>query len=131
MKRVAKIFRTSSDGKRCIAIDTENADQILLFLRNNMQLLKKFDLICDLLLNGYRNPDLYDKEDINKHCKNVTAMKFKGGRNPRIYCQELKSNDKTLFIIASELHESKKNQKNQHKEINLIERVASYEYHIE
>jgi hypothetical protein len=57
-------------------------------------------------------------------------MKFKSGLNARIYCQELKSKGKTLIVIASELLESKKNQKNKSKEKNLIIKVGSYEYHI-
>jgi len=57
-------------------------------------------------------------------------MKFKGNLNPRIYCKEVKLRDKTLVIIASELHSSKKNKKNKSKEINLINKVGSYEYEI-
>ena len=58
-------------------------------------------------------------------------MKFKGSVNARIYCKEVKQRNKTLVIITSELLENKKNQKNQHKEIHLIEKVAGYDYEIE
>ena len=130
MKRSAKIFRSAKDGKRHIAVDSENAEEILQFLTKN-KLNKKFDLICGILLSGIRNTELYDKEDINEKCKHVTAMKFKGSMNTRIYCKEVKQKDKTLIIVTSELLPNKKNQKNKEKEINLIEKVAGYDYQIE
>jgi hypothetical protein len=94
-------------------------------------LSKKFELICSTILSGIKNPELYDKEDINNRCKNVTAMKLKSKQNTRIYCQEVKQKDKTLVIVTSELLPKKKNQKNKDKEINLIEKVAGYDYQIE
>ena len=130
MKRTAKIIKSAPDGKRFIAVDTENADDILQFLRDN-NLNKKFELICTTILSGIRNTELYDKEDINDKCKNVTEMKFKGSKNTRIYCKEVKQKNKTLIIITSELLPKKKNQKNQLKENNLIEKVAGYDYQIE
>lgn len=130
MERTAKIIRSAKDGKRHIAVDSENADEILQFLTAN-NLAKKFDLICTTILSGIRNNELYDKEDINEKCKHVTAMKFKGSKNTRIYCKEVKQKDKTLIIVSSELLPMKKNQKNKQKEINLIEKVAGYDYQIE
>lgn len=130
MKRTAKIIRSAPDGKRHIAVDKENAALIIQFLQDN-NLSKKFDLICSTILSGIKNTDLYDKEDISRKCKNVTAMKFKGKQNARIYCQEVKRKDKTLVIVTSELLPKKKNQKNKEKEINLIEKVADYEYKID
>jgi len=129
VKRQAKIIRSSDDDKRQIAIDSNNAIEIREFLNKN-NLNKKFDLMCRTILAGIRNTELYDKENINNKCKDVTAMKFKGNLNPRIYCKEVKLRDKTLVIIASELHSSKKNKKNKSKEINLINKVGSYEYEI-
>ena len=123
MKREAIIVKSSDDGKRQIAIDEKNASEIIDFIRQN-NLGKKFDLICGLILDGIRNTELYDKEDISTKCKNVTAIKFKGKLNARIYCQELKSKGKTLIVIASELLESKKNQKNKSKEKNLINKIG-------
>lgn len=130
MERTAKIIRSAPDGKRHIAVDKENAAEITEFLRSN-NLSKKFDLICSVILSGIKNPDLYDKEDINSKCKNVTAMKFKGKQNARIYCKEIKQKDKSLVIISSELLPKKKNQKNKEKENNLILKVAEYDYKID
>ena len=130
MKRTAKIIKSAPDGKRHIAVDKENVAVIMQFLRDN-NLSKKFELICSTILSGIKNTDLYDKENINNKCKNVTAMKFKSKQNARIYCQEVKQKDKTLVIIASELLPKKKNQKNKEKETNLIEKVADYDYKID
>jgi len=130
VKRTAIIIKSAIDGKRYIAVDTENYDKILQFL-NERKLIKKFELICNTILSGLKNSDLYDKEDINDKCKQVTAMKFKGRENARIYCKEVKQKNKTLIVITSELLPKKKNQKNLQKEINLIEKVAGYDYEIE
>lgn len=129
MKRNAKIILESEDGKRQIAIDTKNASAIIEFIEQH-RLNKKFDLICRTILAGIKNTELYDKEDINNKCKTVTAMKFKGRLNTRIYCKEIKQKDRTLVVVASELHPSKKNRKNKAKETNLINKVGSYEYEI-
>jgi len=130
MKRTAKIIKSSEDGKRLIAVDIENFEEIVYFLEEN-KLTKKFDLICNTILLGLRNTELYDKENINDRCKSVTAMKFKGRKNTRIYCTEVKQKNKTLVIVTSELLPKKKNQKNKQKEKSIIEKVASYEYKIE
>lgn len=129
MKRKIIPIKSSIDGKRRIAIDESNSEEILAFL-NEKNLNKKFVLICETILQGLKNTDLYDKEDINTKCKQVTAMKFKSKQNARLYCKEMKSDDKVLIVIVSELLEKKKNQKNQQKEINLIEKVAIYEYEL-
>ena len=129
MKRKAIPIKSSIDGKRSIAIDESNSKEILDFL-NEKNLSKKFALICETILQGLRNTDLYDKEDINGKCKQITAMKFKGKQNARLYCKELKSEDKVFIVIVSELLEKKKSQKNQQKEIGLIEKVATYEYEL-
>ena len=130
MKKIAKIIKSSKDGKRHIAVDTNNADEILKFLTAN-NLVKKFELICGVVLLGFRNSDLYDKEDINKRCRHVTAMKFKGNINARIYCKEINQENRTLIIVAAELLPGKKNQKNRQKEVNLIEKVAGYDFEIQ
>jgi hypothetical protein len=129
VKRKAIPIKSSLDGKRRIAIDDANAKEIMAFL-NEKNLTKKFYLICETILQGLKNTDLYDKEDINGRCKQVTAMKFKSKQNARLYCKEMKRDEKVLVVIVSELLEKKKNQKNQQKEISLIEKVATYEYEL-
>jgi hypothetical protein len=53
---------------------------------------------------------------------------FKGQENARVYCKEVNTRDKTTVIVAAEVLERKKQTKLTHKEINIIHRVASYEY---
>ena len=132
MKRQALIIKSSADGKRNIAVDVANYRVIIGFISRDQRHQNKFKDICNIILNNLRNPDLYDKEDINEKCKNVTAMKFfKGQENARIYCQEIRRKGIDFVIVASELLERKKNKKNRQKEINIIEKVAGYEYEIQ
>ena len=86
----------------------------------------------ELILGGHKNTELYDKEDFNKACKDVTAMKFfKGQENDRIYCKEQSTAAGIFIIVTAEIYKRKKSGKISKKEIPIIEKVASYEYEIE
>lgn len=76
MRRKAIIIRTSEDGKRCIAVDSDNYDVILSFLSADARHKSKFTDIVNLLLAGLRNTHLYDKEEPDARSKGVRAMKF-------------------------------------------------------
>ena len=131
MKRQAKIIRTNEEGTVVVCIDIQNYKPILEYLTKNARHKKKFNFIVNLVLQRIRNTELYDKEDINKKSKGVTAMKFfKGQSNDRIYCKEQTINDKTFVIIMAELLEKKKSQGINQKTKKLIEKVATYEYEI-
>ncbi len=122
----------SSDGRRAICLDVENADILLEYIDRDARHKKKFRYITELLVGGMRNNELYSKEDISNRSKHVTAMKFfKGQENDRIYCQEKRVKGKTYYIICSELLERKKSQKVDKKIQSLINKVANYEYEIE
>ena len=93
---------------------------------------KKWRHIVELILNGHRNSELYDKEEINAKCKGVTAMKFfKGQENVRIYCKEQTTNEGLFIIVAAVIYEGKKTQKVSKKEIPIIEKIGQYAYEIE
>lgn len=129
MERTAIILRTSPDGKRCIAVDDEVFDEVLAYIGQDARHKKKFVDIVNIILAGKKNCDLYDKENIDNSCKDVTAMKFfKGGDNDRIYCKEIRRGDKTMIVIMGALHEKKKSQKNSKREIVVIRNVGSYTY---
>lgn len=83
-------------------------------------------------MEGHKNTELYDKEEIDESCKNVTAMKFfKGQENDRIYCKEQRTNEGLYIIVTAEIYLKKKSNKVTKKEIPTIKKVASYEYQIE
>ncbi len=129
MKRTATIIQRSPDGKRCLAVDDELAEEILAFIQANPRIKKKFRYITQLILQGHRTPELYDKEDIEKGCEGVMAMKLlKGAENARIYCREVYVRGKYFVVIACEVIEHKSSQKNSHREKEVIRRVATYEY---
>ncbi len=128
MQRKAIIIRKSSDGKRCVCVDVENFETILAYAKLHQ---KKFNHMVGIILNQLRVPDLYDKENINKKVKSVTAMKFfKGRSNDRIYCKEFTQDDKTFTVVAVELFEKKKTQKNSPKTTHIINKISNYEYEI-
>lgn len=122
---------SSKDGKRSIYIDSENKDEILEYIRQDNRHRKKFKFISEIILDGHRNTEVYDKEDINKKCKDVTAMKFfKGQENDRIYCKEIKSNTGTHVVVTSILHERKKSDDLSSKKIAIIKKIGGYDYEI-
>lgn len=129
MKRNAIILIESSDGRRSIAVDEENAEELLSFFQQDKRYKKKFNHICELILGNHVNRELYDKEEPDDKSKGVRAMKFfKGQENARVYCKEVSTTKKTTVIVAVEVLKRKKQTKLTHKEINIIHRVASYEY---
>lgn len=111
-------------------IDSQNKKEIIDYIQQSERHLKKWRHIVQLLLEGHKNTELYDKEDINNKCKDVTAMKFfKGQENDRIYCKEV--NTQGLFVIVQvELYLKKKGDKVSKKEKPIIKNIATYEYEI-
>lgn len=131
MKRSCEILAQSVDGKRAIYIDKQNKSLILAYVNQSARHLKKFRHILEIILGGYKNTDLYDKENINENCRLITVMKFfKGQENDRIYCKEQRA-DGVYIIIAIELYAKKKSRKITKKEISILEKIAEYEYEIQ
>lgn len=131
MIRLCELFATSADGKKAIYIDKQNRDSIISYVSQSPRHFKKWRHIVQLILEGHKNSELYDKEDINEKCKDVTAMKFfKGQENDRIYCKEQKMSG-VFIIVTAEVYERKKSQKLTKKGISIIEKIAEYEYKIE
>ena len=131
MKRKCKCLLRSKDGKRAIYLDEENAAEIRAYLTRDERHKKKFRFISEIILEGHRNSEVYDKEEVNEKCKDVTAMKFfKGQDNDRIYCREVHSAEGTFGVVAAILLEKKKSQKLTQEQINIIEKVGGYNYEI-
>lgn len=131
MKRKCKYLIGSKDGKKAIYLDEANAEEINNYLTKDNRHKKKFQFISDIILGGHRNTEVYDKEEINDKCKDVTAMKFfKGQDNDRIYCKEIHSAEGTFIVVAAILYEKKKTQKLNQEQINIIEKVGGYNYEI-
>jgi hypothetical protein len=129
--RKAQEIRKSKDGKRILCIDIDNFGTISEYINRNDKHKKKFLYIANIILDGHKNTDVYDKENINGNCKDVTAMKFfKGNSNDRIYCKEIKLEDKTYVIIACELFEKKKTQKNNNITKGIINKIGKETYEI-
>lgn len=128
MTRKAFIIRKSQDEKRIICVDVENARSILSYAKMHKE---KFNHIVRIILEGIRVTDLYDKEKADSKTKGVTAMKFfKGRSNDRIYCKEFTKDDKTFVVVAADLFEKKKTQKNTQKNNHIIKKISNYEYEI-
>ncbi|MEJ8819460.1 hypothetical protein [Lacibacter sp. H407] len=131
MPRLAYILQSSENQKRHVCIDATNESTILQFLQEDPARLKKFQQIVTIILENIRNTELYDKEEIDRATKGVTAMKlFKGGQNIRLYCKEQSNESGTFYVIVAELLRKKKDQKVKGKTKTLIQKVAGYEYQI-
>jgi len=131
VKRECTKIALAHDGKRAIYVDKINEIEILKYLRRDNRHKKKFQYFTEVFFGGHKVPDLYDKENINDKCKDVTAIKFfKGQENDRIYCKEVTSDSQLFVVIMSILHLKKKSEDNSKREIAIIETVAGYEYEI-
>jgi len=73
--------------------------------------------------------DHYKKEQVNDHTRQITAIRFLGRENVRIYCKETRTPDGITCIICAVSHR-KKVQQNDKKIKAIINKIASYEYEI-
>ena len=129
--RKCTLIASSPNKKRHIFIDEINSAEIFDYIKRDERHIKKFRFICDLLLGGHSNTQIYSKEEINSKTKGVTTMKFfPGQENDRVYCKEFLNLNGTLIIIAAELLLGKKQTEFKHREIIIIEKVGNYEYEI-
>ena len=106
-------------------VDLRNKDEIVDFLREKR---KKARRIFYEIFSLRYNYDLYAKEEVSKKALNITAMKFKGRGNERIYCKEyfIKENNREKKVVMITLY-VKKSQKGK-KIKNLIETIGGYNY---
>lgn len=110
-------------------MDTINKVSIYKYLNQDNRHRKKFQIISEVILSNLKNRELYDKEDINKRSKDITAMKFfKGQENDRIYCKEFRSETNEFIIVMCVLHERKKSTRLSLREKRIINTIADYEY---
>jgi hypothetical protein len=130
VKRKAELIQISDDCKKAFYLDEDNSGEIMAFLQSDRANLKKFKTAIEMILNHQAPRDLYDKENFEKGCEKITAIKlFKGKKNPRIYCQQFTDGDTERFVIIGvELLEKKKSQKLTAAEKSIIRRVSKYEY---
>lgn len=111
---------------RILCIDENNADDILESIPNE----RKFQTIIERILTlKNRYYDHYKKEQINEKTRNVTAIRFLGKANIRIYCQERMTKEGIMYIICAISHH-KKVQKNDNKIGDILNKIAEYEYEI-
>ena len=126
--RKCTLIASSLNKKRHVLVDDINSGVLFDYINKDQRHTKKFKFICDLLLGGHSNFQIYSKEEINSKSKGVTAMKFfPGQENDRIYCKEILFPDGILIVIAAELLIGKKQKQLTHREISIIEKVGNYE----
>lgn len=132
MKRKCKKLISSKDGKIANYVDSENEAKIRAYLNKDDRHKKKFKFISEIILDGHRNTEVYDKEDINDRCKDVTAMKFfKGQENDRIYCKEIHTQSGIYVVVTAILYEKKKSTKLTKEQKTIIEKIGGYTYEIQ
>lgn len=90
--------------------------------------IKKTRRALSLALRGKYNEDLYDREKVSDKAARVTAIKYKGKLNDRIYCQEHFNGTKKIILITAY---RKKGQKVDTKTKNVIETVGKYIFDLE
>ena len=109
-------------------VDCENKEEIFALMQNYMH---RFRSSLYVMILGNYNNDLYGKENVSDKSRNMTAIKFKHGKNenPRIYCKEFFDskipNYKKVVMISSY---NKKTDKIDKKLKNFIETINNYEY---
>ena len=104
-----------------IYMDLEEWTSIVPIIKTNEIKFKR--IIREILKGNYIN-DLYRKED-----DNITAMKFSGKPNSRIYCQEIPGKDgqkKKVVMSRSIYHKGV--QANNKEILTIIESIKNIQY---
>ncbi|MFD3002622.1 hypothetical protein ACFS7Z_19785 [Pontibacter toksunensis] len=118
-------FPQFKDAGVTVYLDTKNLKELAPVIQKNAD---KFRRILHVIFSFQYNNALYRKEGHTNKTRNVTAMKFLGGANERIYCKEFFDGEKKIVMITAL---AKKVQKNDKSIRNLIERIGDYEYEFE
>ncbi|MVN21090.1 hypothetical protein [Mucilaginibacter arboris] len=126
MKRKCIIYKSSERFNRHIAIDFEEAKEIIDFLED-VKCNKKFEYISDRILE---QASMY-YDDYEQIESNITCMRFfPNGINARIYCQEVTIHGEIFCIVMSKYLLKKSNSINKFIQ-SKIDALKSYEYEIE
>lgn len=105
-------------------VDCAEDEEITEFL-SKKAVRKKFRVIIRQIATGRYNPDLYDKEEVSGKAKDITAMKFKGKANYRVYCKEYHVGKRRIVMIQLLW---KKSQKNDKQLRSRLESLGGYDY---
>jgi len=105
-------------------VDRSEHEEITKFLTKKA-VRKKFRIIIRQIATGLYNPDLYDKEEVSGKAKDITAMKFKGKKNYRVYCKEFHDGKRRIVMIQLLW---KKTQKNNKQLRSRLEYLGGYHY---
>lgn len=130
MIRNCRILISDKGIKKAIYIDCINEKEILEYLNLDNRHKKKFKFFVEIFFKNLRNP-IYKKEDINKKCKDIYAIRFfVSQENDRIYCKEMNTKDGVRATIMGIFYANKKSTELSSKEISEIEKMANYNYEI-
>lgn len=110
-----------------VMVDEAFVGELLEILRDPV-ILKKFRRILYVVLMNQYDEDLYGREEVSNKAKGVTAMKFKGKMNLRIYCKEVVRNGKKVVMVTGLL---KKTQKVNKSLKTLLETIGGYEFDLD
>ncbi|HRI27110.1 MAG TPA: hypothetical protein PK239_00985 [Chitinophagales bacterium] len=122
---LALFMSTPLDTQVKIFVDIKNSAEIMRILNDNMKKMRRV-IIAMFNAPPYNN-DLYGKETVSNKSENITAIKFKGKLNIRIYCKEYAQSDKDKIIVLAYPY-YKKSEKIDKKTKNIIETAPKYEY---
>jgi hypothetical protein len=123
LHRNCQIRRISPDGKKAFCIDTINYTSIIGYVKQNAETKERFQIMLSLVLGGYQNSELYEKQTIDGLYVNVSAMIFcTAEQQHKLYCKEQPTAN-GLFIIAAHIETDIQNP--------IIHKIANYEYDID
>ena len=131
MKRESVHLASSQNGKVKIYIDSENMPEIIAYSKRSNRHIKRWQYIIGVILDNKSTQEHYRLVRINDDTKDVREMRFfVGQENDRIYCKHIETEEGIKIIVASVLHEKKKNTKLKHAEKVLVNAVGTYIYEI-
>lgn len=113
-------------------MDQSNAKEILPYLNSHESIEKEFREIRGLLKENLRNKEKYKKSDVSGKATNMFEMRFvRNNRNDRMFCQEVRGEQKFRAIVIVELWVGKKSQEIPKQMKQRIETMGTYLYELQ
>lgn len=126
MKRECLHYKSSTVFPRHVLIDITDGPDIFNFLEDEKN-RKKFDYIVNRILN--QNFIYYEGYEKVQSLENISEMRiFPNGKNARIYCKEVSTDNGCFYVIAAKFLPKKKSMKIDKAIIQFIKPLEDYVY---
>lgn len=129
MKR--NCIKIAEQENRFIYIDSDNANEIFEIFEKDSKLKEKFDHRIEQLKRGITNRNSYEKLTGYQNLWEIRLFKNSKGRNHRIYCKQINTEERIIHIIIIKIFLQKKSNHIPKKVKKQLKIIDKYDYSLQ